>query len=318
MAIQTSMGKAFEYACLNSLNLELFKHQKIVLEETSALVTARGFYNNADEETRDKMNLAANAAVRVILRLEPQLQNPLDNIPLYLTIQEDAAGIAGDVRDVVCIRRQNQWEIGLSCKHNHSAVKHSRLSPNIDFGRMWFGIPCSPQYFEEINPMFDELRELKSNKVLWRDIENKEERYYIPLLEAFMRELRRLDTEKPGLIPRRLLSYLLGVNDFYKVITDDAREVTKVQVYSLYGTLNRAAGRVRPQVRIPQLVMPQRFFDINFKPNSGNTINVVCDGGWTISMRIHNASSKVEPSLKFDVNLLGVPPTLYTHHEPWR
>lgn len=318
MAIQTSMGKAFEYACLNSLNLELSNHQEIVIEETSALGVARDFYNNANEETIEKMNLAANAAVRVILRLEPQLQNPLDNIPLYLTIQEDAAGIAGDVRDVLCIRRQNEWEIGLSCKHNHSAVKHSRLSPNIDFGQMWFGIPCSTQYFQEINPMFDELRELKSNKVLWRDIENKEERYYIPLLEAFMRELRRLDAENPGIIPGRLLSYLLGVNDFYKVITDDKRKVTKVQVYSLYGTLNRAAGRVRPQVKIPQLVMPQRFFDINFKPSSGNTINVVCDGGWTISMRIHNASSKVEPSLKFDVNLLGVPPTLYTHHEPWR
>lgn len=318
MAKQTSMGKAFEYACLNSLNVELCDHQEIVIEETSAYSIARDFYNNADEKTKEKMSFAANAAVRVILRLEPQLQNPLNNIPLYLTIQKDAAGITGDVRDVLCIRKQNQWEVGLSCKHNHSAIKHSRLSANIDFGQMWFGIPCSPQYFEEIKAMFDELRELKTNKVLWRDIKNKKERYYIPLLEAFMRELGRLDDKNPGIIPGRLLSYLLGVNDFYKVITDDAREVTKVQVYSLYGTLNRVAGKVRPQVKIPQLKMPQRFLDINFKPNSGNTINVVCDGGWTISMRIHNASSKVEPSLKFDVNLIGVPPTLYTHHEPWR
>lgn len=318
MAIQTSMGKAFEYACLNSLNLKLSSHQKVVLEDTSSLNIARDFYNNENEGTREKMDLAANAATKIILRLEPQIENTLNNTPLYLTIQEDAAGISGDVRDVLCIRRQNQWEIGLSCKHNHSAVKHSRLSPNINFGQAWFGIPCSPQYFEEINSMFDELKELKSKNVLWRDIENKEQRYYVPLLEAFMRELKKLDAENPGVIPGRLLSYLLGVNDFYKVITDDKREVTKIQVYNLYGTLNRSAGKVRPQERIPQLVMPQRFFDVNFKPNSYNTIHVVCDGGWTISMRIHNASSKVEPSLKFDVNLLGVPPTLYTHHEPWR
>ncbi|WP_160683616.1 HaeIII family restriction endonuclease [Clostridium sp. C2-6-12] len=317
MAIQTSLGKAFEYACLNSLNSELSDQQEVILEDTSALNVARDFYNGADEKTKEKMDLAANAAVRVILRLEPQLQNPLKNNPLYLTIQEDAAGISGDVRDVLCIRRQNEWEIGLSCKHNHSAVKHSRLSPSIDFGQMWFGIPCSNEYFEEITPMFDELRELKSKKVLWREIENKEERYYIPLLKAFMKELKRLDSENPNIIPKRLLSYLLGLNDFYKVITDDKRKVTKVQVYSLYGTLNRAAGRIRPQVKIPQLVMPERFFNIDFKPSSGNTVHVVCDGGWTISMRIHNASSKVEPSLKFDVNLLGVPPTLYTHHEPW-
>lgn len=318
MAIQTRMGKAFEYACLNSINLELSMQQEVVIEDNSSLNVARDFYNSASKETKEKMDLAANAAIRVILRLEPQLQNPLDNSPLYLSIQEDSAGISGDVRDVLCIRKQNQWEVGLSCKHNHSAVKHSRLSPNINFGQVWFGIPCSPQYFEEINSMFEELRMLKSKGIFWREVENKEERFYIPLLKAFMKELRRLDVENPGEIPGKLLSYLLGVNDFYKVITNDKREVTQVQAYSLYGTLNRVAGKIKPQVRIPQLGMPKRFFDIDFKPSSRNTIHVVCDGGWTISMRIHNASSKVEPSLKFDVNLIGVPPTLYTHHESWR
>lgn len=34
-------------------------------------------------------------------------------------------------------------------------------------------------------------------------------------------------------------------------------------------------------------------------------------------MRIHNASSKVEPSLKFDVQIKGMPPELYSHYEPW-
>jgi hypothetical protein len=63
--------------------------------------------------------------------------------------------------------------------------------------------------------------------------------------------------------------------------------------------------------------MPMLFYDINFKPGSGNTILVACDNGWTISMRIHNASSLVEPSLKFDVGLTGVPSTLYSQFEPW-
>jgi hypothetical protein len=34
-------------------------------------------------------------------------------------------------------------------------------------------------------------------------------------------------------------------------------------------------------------------------------------------MRIHSARSLVEPSLKFDIGLIGVPPTLYTQFEPW-
>lgn len=34
-------------------------------------------------------------------------------------------------------------------------------------------------------------------------------------------------------------------------------------------------------------------------------------------MRIHNASSRVEPSLKFDVQLVSFPSSLFTQTEPW-
>lgn len=41
------------------------------------------------------------------------------------------------------------------------------------------------------------------------------------------------------------------------------------------------------------------------------------DNGWQISFRIHNASSKVEPSLKFDVELIGQPTGLFIIDMPW-
>ena len=317
MGIQTRNGKAFEYACLQSLNNALSGTQEVVIEQNSALEVAMEKYHGSSEERRNNMDLGADAATRVILRLEPQRTTPLSNVPLFLSIQEDARGQQGDVRDVLCIRRQNEWEIGLSCKHNHTAVKHSRLSRTIDFGDSWFGIPSSQDYFDEINPLFDELDELKERGELWRNIENKEERIYVPLLKAFIRELERLNNNNPGLIPERLLQYLLGSNDFYKVITHDRRRVTQVQAFNLYGTLNRNSGRERPIVNVPQLIMPTRFFDISFKRDSRNTIEVTCDNGWTVSLRIHNASSRVEPSLKFDVRLTGVPPYLHTHFEAW-
>ena len=316
MSIQTSLGKAFEYASLQSLYRALHTTQQVIIEQNNALGNTRDRYENATAEMRNQMDLGADAATRVILSLEPQLTNPQDNVPLYLSIQEDATGIAGDVRDVLCIRRQNEWEIGLSCKHNHTAVKHSRLSATIDFGDSWLGIPCSQNYFDEITPLFDELLELRRRGELWRNIRDKEERFYAPLLEAFMRELQRLYHENPE-VPERLLHYLLGRNDFYKVITHDRRRVTQVMAFNIYGTLNRNSGRERSIVNVPQLTMPRRFFDISFKPDSQNTILVTCDNGWTVSMRIHNASSRVEPSLKFDVQLIGVPPTLHSHHEAW-
>ena len=317
MAIQTTLGKAFEFACLQALYNHLSINQTVVIEQTNALNNARDFYNNIDETIQSKMIEGANAAIRIIFKLEPQLEYPLTNIPLYLAIQEDSRGVAGDVRDVVCIRRQNNWEIGFSCKHNHAAVKHSRLSPHIDFGESWLGIPCSINYFNEINPIFDELNELKDRGVFWRDISNKEQRFYIPLLQSFMNELRRLDRVNPEIIPGRLLSYLLGKNDFYKVITHDSRRVTQVQSFNIHGSLNRSSATARSLVNIPRLSMPTSFYSINFKPGSGNTLLVACDYGWTISMRIHSARSLVEPSLKFDVKLTGIPSSLHTQFEPW-
>ena len=215
MGIQTSNGKAFEYACLQSLNIALSGTQQVVIEQNSALEVAMERYHGATGEMQNNMDLGADAATRVILRLEPQLTTPLSNVLLYLSIQEDARGQQGDVRDVLCIRRQNEWEIGLSCKHNHTAVKHSRLSQTIDFGYSWLGIPCSQQYFDEITPLFDELQELRERGELWRKIEDKEERFYTPLLEAFMRELERLNHDNHGVVPERLLHYV-GRNDFIR------------------------------------------------------------------------------------------------------
>ncbi len=271
---------------------------------------------------RSALDKAADAAVRVVERLEPQLWNPNNNEPLYLSIQPDSAGMKGDVRDVVCLRKQNGWEIGLSCKHNHHAVKHSRLSDTIDFGKEWVEVPCSKEYFDSVVPLFSELRSLRDNSknagdpMLWEAIENKAEKYYRPILEAFMKELSRIaDDHKET--PERLIRYLLGRNDFYKVITDDNRRTTRVEAINIAGTLNSNSGSERAITKVPILKMPTQFYHIGFKQESDNTIEVACDEGWQISMRIHNASSKVEPSLKFDVQLVSFPSSVYTQVEPW-
>lgn len=59
---------------------------------------------------------------------------------LELKIQSDDKGKKGDVRDVLIIRQGIEGEIGLSVKHNYFAVKHSRLSENLDFGNKWYGV----------------------------------------------------------------------------------------------------------------------------------------------------------------------------------
>ncbi len=321
--IQTANGKAFEYACVLAVYEELCGTQKIVIEDSPQLLTAKKLYEGINEALQNSLVAAARAAVRIIRNLEPQLWNPNGNEPLILSIQPDSAGIKGDVRDVLCIRQQNGWEIGFSCKHNHRAVKHSRLSDSIDFGKEWFGIPCSQQYFEEVTPLFAELRKMRDTSkaagkpISWDEVENKWERYYTPILQSFMDELKRIDDRQKGKIPELLIRYLLGRHDFYKIITDDKNRTTRVEAINIAGTLNRVSDKEKPIAKVPLLRMPARFYHIGFKMDSANTIEIVCDEGWQISMRIHSASSKEEPSLKFDVNLISVPSSVHAQIEPW-
>lgn len=77
----------------------------------------------------------ASFAVNFLLDMEPRLSNGInDKDILQLEIVSDREGQSGDVRDVLAIRSSQNWEIGISAKNNHRAVKHSRLSNNINFG----------------------------------------------------------------------------------------------------------------------------------------------------------------------------------------
>ena len=57
----------------------------------------------------------------------------VDNHNVQLRLQVDGEDENGDVRDLVITRNNVCWEIGLSLKHNHFAVKHSRLAKKTRF-----------------------------------------------------------------------------------------------------------------------------------------------------------------------------------------
>lgn len=321
-AKQTENGKAFEYACVLALHEFLCSDTFIEITESKQLDTAEKHYLALPLETQNNLILAAKAAARIIIRLEPQLQFASDTNLLTLELQSDSKGQGGDVRDILCIKKTAAWEIGLSCKHNHSAVKHSRLSATIDFGKDWFGLPCSENYFAEVKPIFEELRKIRDTSksagspALWSDIFDKSQRYYLPVLNAFIAELQRLNAIDAN-VPQLLVRYLIGRNDFYKVIANVQGKFTRVEGININGTLNKSVNGVKALIQVPRLKLPTKFWSIGFKDNSDNTLIVACDNGWEISLRIHNASSKVEPSLKFDVQLTSTPASLHSQLEPW-
>ncbi len=315
MANQTVNGKAFEYALL----LEFFERLKnitsVSITENEPYQNAKGCFDSFVEDEQDTFRITASAAINFLIDIEPRLSNGIDkNDILVLEIVSDQAGQTGDVRDVLIIRSLQKWEIGISAKNNHRAVKHSRLSLNIDFGEKWLGVPCSQNYFTEIKPIFDMLANLKAKdkSTKWTSIENMHEVVYVPILNAFRKELLRLDKANPNIVAENLVQYLIGNQDFYKVIKGNKK--VEIQAYNLKGTLNLPFENIKPKAKIPKLKLPTRLIEIVYQDNSTTTLLVSLNEGWQISFRIHNASSRVEPSLKFDINLVSAPNTLFTNH----
>lgn len=312
----TTNGKAYEYACILSIKEIVSKYRNVKIIENSSMSIARERYNTISDNEKQIMLKSAQAGINAILTMEPRIiEDGSDDLEILL--QSDDAGIIGDVRDVLVIRKSIDWEIGISVKHNHYALKHSRLSMDLDFGKKWFNIPCSDEYFKEIKPYFQELKDLKHQKVMWRDIENKDERFYIPILKAFMNELNRKYKENGSEVTKRMISYLIGINDFYKLIGIDSQRITRIIPFNMYGTLNKPAKNNNPDQEVQILELPTRIVELDFKKNSSTTLELIMDNGWQISFRIHNASSKVEPSLKFDVQLIGQPTALFVIDMPW-
>jgi hypothetical protein len=310
-------GKAYEYACVLALQEIVSPIREIELEENGSLAIARSRYENDILDTeRSEMLLSAKSGIETIIEMEPKIvEDGTDTLTVSLQ-PDNVAKALGDIRDVLIIRRDIQWEIGVSVKHNHAALKHSRLSNDIDFGDKWVGVPCSQTYFDDILPIFTLLTELKTENKLWRDLDNKEDDIYIPLLTAFMNEFNRLNSANN--IVADLIRYLLGSNgkDYYKLI-HHSNHTTTIIPFNLYGTLNQATTTTRPTIMLPAISLPTRIIELAFKDNSKTTLILSMDNGWQISFRIHNASSEVEASLKFDIQLVGQPTDLFYLDREW-
>lgn len=308
-------GRAFEYICLETLHTEISKYRKAVIETDEGYLAARHAWNEIDRELQQTLKTSAQSAVKSIFELEPLIIEDGDD-QLDLRIQTDQEGIAGDVRDILIIRRNIKWEIGLSVKHNHLAVKHSRLSKNLDFGQSWYNIPCTKEYWDAVGPIFSYLEQEKRKGTEWNQIPDKMDNVYVPILKAFINELRS-SCQKDSKTPRRMVEYLLGKFDFYKVISLDSKRITQIQTFNLRGTLNRPSQSETPKIAVPISTLPTRIVHMDFVPGRKNTVEVYMDGGWQFSFRLHNASTKVEPSLKFDVQIIGMPTTIISINCTW-
>ena len=284
---QTESGKAWEYG--------LARNFADVLNSTANLMVnasrnkSQESYDLLGNQDRGRIDWAANEAVVFLRAHDPRLLEAK-----HVVMQGDMTRSAGDVRDILV--HMPDGIIGISAKHRHKGLKHSRLSATIDFGAEWYGRECSAEYWNAVLPVFGNLADKRGG--LWRDLPDKSREVYMPILDAFMREVKtHADTGK-------MMRYLLGRHDFYKIVKENGH--ISMQSFNMDGGL-------RWGKKIP---MPSRIVEASMKPNSRTTALLTMDHGWQLSFRIHSATAEIEPSLKFDVQLIGNPQQLSSHEIP--
>ncbi len=301
-----NQGRAYEYAWCLALEQKLSVFKKVIVDKQNGFNACYRAYESLEKSTQERYLESAKQGVLLLLDCEPLLSEVIGSSQneITLSLQKDKLGEIGDIRDILIYF--DRFCIGLSIKHNHDAVKHSRLSKDLDFGKKWLGVGVSQNYKDTIKPLFEKLENAKKEGMLWRDFPNKEQEIYAPLLQAFKKEILRIDENKKNKVPQKMVEYLLGKYDFYKAILLEREQKTKLEAYHFNNTLNRSVKN-KPKRIIPLSKLPTRMIYFDFKPKSFNTLELVLDEGWSFSLRIHNASSRVEPSLKFDIKLLSKP-----------
>lgn len=297
-------GRAYEYACLQALYEAIRKYRVVQIIENSNLVVSQLAWDRLSVQQQEIYTLSASSICSTIFALEPNiLEQGEDTLEIY----RDREGEKADVRDIIIKRNNIVWEIGLSVKHNHLAIKHSRIARSLDFGKKWYGVPCSSMYWEEVKSVFDFLESEKKQGTLFSELENKDLQIYLPLLNAFVKEIERQVRGNTD-IAQRFVGYLLSRYDFYKIISHDEHRITTIQSFNMYGALNLPSKKGKPIVKVQRVNLPQNMLYIGLKSGSMSTVFLSFDNGWQFSFRIHNNANKiVEPSLKFDICIEGIP-----------
>ena len=81
--------------------------------------------------------------------------------------------------------------------------------------------------------------------------------------------------------------------------------------------MNRQGKKRKRSVKLSTSILPTRIVSLEYKPDSKNTLELYLDGSWQFSFRILNAPTKVESSLKFDIQIIGMPTTIISIDCSW-
>lgn len=260
------------------------------------------------EEDRDRAYIQAAPAVERIVAHEPYLFIK-DGDPLLIRINYLDRKLERDSFGEIMIERPDlDWRFAISVKSdakiltsmdladreldmsNDDEIKNS-FNAIEDFGNRIFSVPCSNEYFNEMNDIL--LNIAPHDKDSWSDLIKNDDFVYgkliTPMLRAMGREMPRIFKYHPE-APQKLFDYFYGKLDYYFINPIEEVKATRIGCVNARGQLGRMPNNSNlmvPRVRYPSELLDVRFATGQYGELSRDTLQLSFDGGWSLCIVIN-------------------------------
>ncbi len=265
------------------------------------------YFYNLWEETDEEKELAYRQAAPAIERIvshEPYVfetgGEPLCIRLNYLDrkLERDSFG------EILLERPDLDWRFSISVKNDarilsalpvadreldmdKDVIKNS-FNGIDDFGDRIFGVPCSNEYFDDVNDILLNIAPRDSEN--WAELIKDEKFIYgsliTPMLQAFSREFPRIFKFHPE-AAQKLYDYFYGTIDYYFIKPIEEFEVTRIGCVNAHGGLGRMPNNTNlmtPKTGFPSELLEVRFATGKYGEVSRDTIQLNFDGGWALCL----------------------------------
>ena len=155
-----------------------------------------------------------------------------------------------------------------------------------DFGDRIFGVPCSNEYFDDMNEIL--LNIAPHDNENWSELVRDEKFVYgtliTPMLKTMGREMPRIFKYHPE-APQKLFDYFYGKHDYYFINPIKELKLTRIGAVNARGNLGRMPGN--PNLKTPRVSFPAELLDVRLATGkygeiSKDTLQLTFDGGWSL------------------------------------
>ena len=279
----------------------------------------------------------ARPAVKRIVDREPYLFKK-DGEPLRIHFNNHNRALTRDTFGEIFFERADiDWRFSISLKKDANVLPMLPVADRVkayykdsdinafnaveDFGQKVFGVPCSNQYYSDVNDIL--LRMSQYDKENWATLPEDDDYLYdtliTPILGAISAEIPRICKNHPD-APKHLLDYFYGNIDYYYLNPIEEVKVTRIGAINSHGGLGRIPGspnHFTPVVKLPTQLLDVRFARGKYGELSKDTIQVSFDGGWAVCLTVLIVKKPSGRDFEINVHLPVTPYGSYRDQVKW-